>query len=213
MTSAESTAESGRINDYLRGRLDAEDAQKFEIQMLEDESLFARVQHEELFRQGLSEQPKLNSETSERSVRRDNFGKSSPLMRWLQPVLTGGFALATIALFTINLDLQKQLNQSQEPQAGIPVITMHDQRAILPGIQSQNNDLRGLSGPALLEIDVSAYEDQDFQVEIQTSYDIYVYERVQPDARGYLTVLLPHSGVVLAVKDMGGEKIFERRLN
>ena len=198
------STESRRIEDYFRGRLSEEETRLFEIQMLEDDQLFAQVQREDLLRQGLAEQSQELSKPKPKPVHHVNGDGMVQRMRWLQPVLTGALALVVITLGVVSLDLRQQLDQMQTPQPGIPVITLHDQRAFLPGIQTQSSDFGDIKGPVLLEIDVSAYEKQEFQVEIQTTRDIYTYERVQPDARGYLTVYLPVESDSVAVYSKDG---------
>ena len=213
MTSSASNPEARRIDDYLRGRLTEEETRQFEIRMLEDEDLFAQVQREELLRQGMAEQPHEASEPKSEPMQQGNGGEKAPLIRWLQPALTGGLALALIALGIDSLDLRQQLDQMEAPRPGIPVITLHDQRALLPGTQDQSNELHNINGPVLLEIDVSAYAEQEFQVEIRTGDDIYTYERVQSDARGYLTVLLPIEVSTVTVKDLKQEEIIHLTLS
>lgn len=190
MTSVESNSESRRIEDYLRGRLNDEETRQFERRMLEDDELFAKVQREDLLRQGIADQPIEASEPKSTPWWRGSAVDRGPLIRWLQPALTGALAASVIVLVIGNLDLRQQVEQMQAPRPGIPVITLHDQRALLPGTEAQSNNLEDIEGPVLLEIDVSAYEDQEFTVEIQTARDTYIYERVQRDARGYLTVSL-----------------------
>ena len=210
MTSTASNSEACRIEDYLRGRLTEEETRQFEIRMLEDDELFAQVQREDLLRQGLAKQSYKASDLKSESIQQGNSGRKTYLIRWLQPVLTGAFAIAVIALGIHNLDLRQQLEQMEAPRPGIPVITLHDQRALLPGTQAQPNEFDNISGPILLEIDVSAHEEQEFQVEIQTTHDTYTYERVQADMRGYLTVLLPASASAITVKNMRNEQILHR---
>lgn len=207
MTSVESNSESRRIEDYLRGRLNDEETRQFEMRMLEDDDLFARVQREDLLRQGLAEQPVEANEPLPKPWWRGGAGDSIPLLRWLQPALTGAMALAVIALAIGNLDLRQQLDQMQAPRPGIPVITLHDQRSVLPGTDLPANDLGDIEGPVLLEIDVSGYEEQEFRVEIQAGRDTYLYERIQPDSRGYLTVLLPVKATGVFIYSSGSHEI------
>lgn len=207
MTSTESKSRARRIEDYLRGRLTQEETRLFEIRMLEDDDLFDQVQREDLLRQGLAEQPHESSESESEPWWRGNAEKIAPRMRWLQPVLTGALTLAVIALGIGNLDLRQQLEQMEDPRPGIPVITLHDQRTLLPGTQAQSYDFGDINGPVLLEIDVSAYEKQEFQVEIQTTRDTYTYDRVQPDVRGYLTVYLPVKPDVVTVYSKDGQEL------
>jgi len=208
VTSVESKSESRRIEDYLRGRLNDEETRQFEMRMLEDDELFARVQREDLLRQGLAEQP-VETREPERNPWWRGGAATTALTRWLQPALTGAMALAVIALAIGNLDLRQQLDQMQAPRPGIPVITLHDQRALLPGTEAQSNDLAGIEGPVLLEIDVSAYEEQEFTVEIQTAGDTYTYERVRADARGYLTVFISQKALAVIVMNLAQEEVIQ----
>ncbi|MGB0514646.1 MAG: hypothetical protein ACPGJE_07385, partial [Wenzhouxiangellaceae bacterium] len=113
VTSVESNSETRRIEDYLRGRLNDEETRQFEMRMLEDDDLFARVQREDLLRQGMAEQPVESYEPEPKPWWLGGAGDSIPLMRWLQPALTGAMALAVIALAIGNLDLRQQLDQMQ----------------------------------------------------------------------------------------------------
>lgn len=174
MTSVESKSQSRRIEDYLRDRLNEEATREFEMRMLEDDELFARVQREDLLRQGMAEQPHEAAEPMPKPWWRGGAGDCISLMRWMQPALTGAMALAVIVLAIGNLDLRQQIDQMQAPRPGIPVITLHDQRALLPGTETQSNDLDDIQGPVLLEIDVSAYEEQEFTVEIQTAGETHL---------------------------------------
>ncbi|MFN2335302.1 MAG: hypothetical protein ABR550_12875, partial [Wenzhouxiangellaceae bacterium] len=61
----------------------------------------------------------------------------------------------------------QQIEQLQAPMAGVPVITLHQQRAILPATPA-DDDFAGVSGPMLLEIDASVYEHKAFIVRIET---------------------------------------------
>lgn len=205
MTSVESNQESRRIEDYLRGRLKDEETRQFEMRMLEDDELFARVQREDLLRQGMAEQPAEIREPKPKPWWRGGGGTIA-LARWLQPALTGALALSVIALAIGNLDLRQQIDELQAPRPGIPVITLHNQRSLLPGTEMQSQDLEGIEGPVLLEIDVSAYEEQEFTVEIQTAHDTYIYERVRADARGYLTMLVPAKILAVEITKINGEK-------
>ncbi|MEX2498045.1 MAG: hypothetical protein WD397_04120 [Wenzhouxiangellaceae bacterium] len=193
--SADPNPNSQRIADYVRGRLSEDEVQRFETQMLEDDDLFARVQREDLLRRGLQttnvEQPA--------SPRR--------FPAWLQPALTGALAVAVVGLGIANLGLRDRLEQLQAPRTGIPVITLHDQRALLPDEQMEPARRLPGDGPALLEIDVSAYEEQEFQVEIRTARDTYTYERVRADARGYVTLLLTERASGIELKTVSGKNI------
>jgi len=196
--------EARRIDDYLRGRLSEEETRRFEIQLLEDEALFAKVQREALLQEGLRELPIEAGQTEPESMSRSSARRMSPLLRWLQPALTGALALAVVVLAFGNLGLRHQLDERLAPRPGIPVITLHDQRALFPGINDASTGPGDRDGPVLLEIDVSAYDEQEFRVEIQTTRDTYNYERIYPDARGYVTVYLPSGSSAVSVFNSQG---------
>lgn len=190
-----------RVSDYIRGAVDEDERQQLEIELLEDPQLFEQVQHEALLRRGLGSTRLAEPETK-------------PGWRgWLRPALTGVLALAVVALGIDNLRLNNAIDELQTPRTGIPVITLHDQRALLPGTEAQPGELGATEGPVLLEIDVSAYEEQEFQVEILTDRDTYTYERVRADARGYLTVLLTDIKVEILVLNNRGEVLITREID
>ncbi|MEM1081149.1 MAG: hypothetical protein AAGH65_06165 [Pseudomonadota bacterium] len=208
MTNESTNAVQDRIDQYLRGQLSQEETRQFELKMLEDHQLFEQVQREEMLRQGIAEQAKETSAPVSESQQRIKR-KKKPLMQWLQPVLAGGFALVLIALGINNVNLRQQLNELQSPRPGIPVITLHEQRTLLPETGTNLSELGNINGPFLLEIDVSAYEEQEFRVEIKTYDDIYIYERVQSDLRGYLTILIRNSNTDVNIKSTAGEELIK----
>lgn len=207
MTNVDSNPEASRIDDYLRGRLSEGQMRRFELRMLEDDVLFAEVQRMELLRDGLAQLPEQSKDPAPSAAMPSGQREAPWLLRWLQPALSAALLLAVVALGIGNAGLRQQLEQAHAPRTGIPVITLHDQRALFPGIEGRNDDPVGQDGPILLEIDVSAHQEQAFRVEIRTAGDTTIHERAVPDARGYLTVYLPDGPTRVDVSTEQGEVV------
>ena len=205
MTNVDSNPEARRIDDYLRGRLSEDQTRQFELRMLEDDVLFAEVQRVELLRTGLARLPDKPKEPAPSEVMPSGQREAPWLLQWLQPALGAVLLLAVVALGIGNSSLRQQLEQAQAPRTGIPVITLHDQRALFPGVAGDAIDSEARDGPVLVEFDVSAHQQQAFRVEIRSARDTTIHERVVPDARGYLTVYLPDGRTSVAVSTERGE--------
>ena len=205
MTNVDSNPEARRIDDYLRGRLSEDQTRQFELRMLEDDVLFAEVQRVELLRTGLARLPDKPKEPAPSEVMPSGQREAPWLLQWLQPALSAVLLLAVVALGIGNSSLRQQLEQAQAPRTGIPVITLHDQRALFPGVAGDAIDSEARDGPVLVEFDVSAHQQQAFRVEIRSARDTTIHERVVPDARGYLTVYLPDGQTSVAVSTERGE--------
>jgi len=205
VTNVDSNPEARRIDDYLRGRLSEDQTRQFELRMLEDDVLFAEVQRVELLRTGLARLPDKPKEPAPSEVMPSGQREAPWLLQWLQPALGAVLLLAVVALGIGNSSLRQQLEQAQAPRTGIPVITLHDQRALFPGMAGDAIDSEARDGPVLVEFDVSAHQQQAFRVEIRSARDTTIHERVVPDARGYLTVYLPDGQTSVAVSTERGE--------
>ena len=187
-----------QIADYVRGCLDEESTRLLETEMLEDDALFARVQAEELLRRGLA-----TAEIVDAQPRLPWLGN------WLHPALTGALTLVVLVLGGYSYIVTQQVEQLRAPMAGVPVITLNEQRAVFPATPA-GDDFTALSGPVLMEIDVSAYEHEAFLLRIGTTAGLTYPISVETDQRGYLTVYLAEVEEIASVSvfsDPGGEPI------
>lgn len=180
--STEADDRARRISDYARSRLDEEQAKQLEIEMLDDDELFAEIQREELLRIGL------------RETSLDDGATGVARWRWWQPALGGALGLAVVVLTIQNLRLADQLDGLRAPSTGVPVITLHQQRSLLPAADGPEQALAEAEGPVLLEVDVSAFEHEAFDLEVEAGSQRYRWPQVAPDERGYVTVLLKDTG-------------------
>lgn len=182
---ADQDTTSQRIADYVRGRLEDDEVRRFELEMLEDDELFARVQREDLLRRGL--------QTANLDARE---GRGF-FPAWLRPALTGALALAVAVLGVHAWRLDQRLEQLQAPATGVPVVTLLQQRALLPGDGGLPES--PIEGPALLEIDVSMHGMEAFDLELKLVREARFLRRVRPDSRGYVTVLVPPGQILHGV--------------
>ncbi len=165
------------ISAYIRGTADPEDVARLEEAMLDDDELFERVQQEALLQRGLKTT----------LIETDPIAESKPsFWRWPGFALLGTLGLAVVVLGGWIVQLQQKIDHLQAPQTGIPVITLHDQRSILA--PSQESTAFPNEGPILIEMDVSAYEDTQFRLELQSGGKIHHWENLSADDRGYITV-------------------------
>lgn len=183
-----------RVEDYVRGKADDETARQLEIEMLEDDDLFERVQTEDLLRRGFIETGRdASSDRQQRSF------KAAPLPR-LGWALAASFAAVAVALGLYALQLSERIGNLQAPSAGIPVVTLFDQRSLLPEPADPAAALAGHRGPVLLEIDVSGFAHDSFQLELVRDEGSLVWEEQVPDERGYLTVMAPESRTLKSIR-------------
>ncbi|WP_376693051.1 hypothetical protein [Wenzhouxiangella sp. EGI_FJ10409] len=197
-----------RVEEYVRGHADDETARQLEIEMLEDDDLFERVQTEDLLRRGFEETERVAS--SDRPKRQSG---STPLPR-LGWALAASFAAVTVALGLYSSQLNERIDNLQAPSAGIPVVTLFEQRSLLPEPADSTLQLTGHKGPALLEIDVSGYSHASFQLELVRDEGNLIWEAQTPDERGYLTVMLPEAGELksIVVRSPGGQTLKSYKL-
>ena len=173
-----------RITDYVRNRADDEAARQLEIDMLESDELFEAVQTEELLREGLG-----SSDTADDTAAANDTGSG-----WFAPMgwaLAATFAAATVLLGFYAAMLSNQVETLQAPSAGLPVVTLFQQRSALLGDDSTPETLQTGAKGALIEIDVSTAQTNRFRLILQTETQRYEWEGVQRDERGYVTVFLP----------------------
>lgn len=172
-----------KVKDYVRNRADDDGARQLEIEMLEDDELFDAVQTETLLREGLG--TSAQAEPTDASERR---------VGWMAPAgwaLAATFTAATVLLGLYATGLQERIESLEAPSAGLPVVTLFDQRSTLLGDAPAPQSLQTGSSGALVEIDVSAAESEPFDLTLQTESRRYEWTGVEPDERGYLTILLP----------------------
>lgn len=185
-----------RIADYIRGTLDEASAARLEVEMLEDDVLFARVQAEELLQRGLR--------TTD--LRPDEVSRPG-WMFWTRPgsALVGALSLSVVVLAVWNVNLTGRLANQQVPQAAIPVITLYDERSLLTEPLSTGID--SLQGAALIEIDVSAHGDQAFELELKIGDNTHRWESMRPDERGYLTAFIPDTSSLESIRVFDQENV------
>lgn len=178
-----------RIADYIRGTLDEASAARLEVEMLEDDVLFARVQEEELLQRGLR-----SADLRPARVSRPGW------MTWLRPgyALAGALSLTVVVLGMWNLSLTDRLASEQAPRADIRVITLFEERSLLTGPPS--TEIENLRGAALIEIDVSAHGDQAFELELKIGGNTHRWKEMRPDERGYLTAFIPNASSLESIR-------------
>jgi hypothetical protein len=193
-----------RIADYVRNRADEETARQLEIDMLDDDELFEAVQAEAMLQEGLA-----LSGTEDDSAR-----TTKPRRGWVTTTgwaLAATFAAVAVGLGIHSVQLDRQIEALQSPTAGLPVITLYDQRSALLGETEEPTSLAIGSQGALVEIDVSTAETDRFRLTLQTERRRYEWEAVEKDERGYVTVMLPPHETVISFSliSQEGKKIRE----
>lgn len=166
---------------YIRGTADPEAVARLEEAMLDDDELFERVQQEALLQRGLKT-TLMESDSPATS--------KSTIWRWPGFALIGTLGLAVVVLGGINVHLNGELEQLRSPHTDVPVITLFEERSLLTesiGLVASRQE-----GPVLIEIDVSASEQDRFQLELKSANLNHSWENLTPDDRGYVTVYLPH---------------------
>ncbi|TVQ33493.1 MAG: hypothetical protein EA370_11710 [Wenzhouxiangella sp.] len=195
---------SDRIADYLRGVLDEEATRQLELDMLEDPELFEQIQSQALLRQGL-----LDAEAEPASGKK-TFRPAWAGWLWGGYVLAGSLALVVVGLGLRVHDLSQRLELVPAPSAGIQVLSLQTQRALL-GPGKQTLPLVPPSDGLLIEIDVSARGDTAFQLVLKTDSGVTEWTAIQADERGYLTVFVPpgERATGLIVRDGAGQLVAE----
>lgn len=183
-----------RVEHYVRGAADDETVRRTEIEMLEDEALFDRIQTEDLFKRGLEE-----TERRACADEHERESKTAPPAR-LGWALAASFCAVTILLGVYSLQLKERIDALQAPSVGVPVVTLFEQRSVLPEPTDPAAHLAGQQGPVLLEIDVSGYAHESFQLELVRDQGSLIWERQVPDERGYLTVMAPNAQTLKTIK-------------
>lgn len=193
-----------RIQRYLLSAGESADSERLEIEMLDDDELFAQVQIDDMIREGLVT-------TKIESTAGSIWGMLGVPTRWPLQAVIGLFTLAVVAMGIRMHTLTQQIDRLSGPQVQVPVITLMEQRALADSAQPAAADLQ----QAILEVDVSAYMTQSFDVTLQDSAGSNTWHGLKADQRGYLTVFVPalHEDVELQVSSADGSfnKIY--RLN
>ena len=182
-----------RVEDYARGIADDEAARQLEIELLDDDELFERVQNEDLLRRGFGESERVPSSTG--SIGENNTG-FPPRLGWALAASLGAIA---VLLGIYSLQLNERIETLQSPTAGLKVITLFEQRSLMPEAADPSLQLAGHEGPVFLEIDVSAHEYDSFELELVREEGTLIREEQVPDDRGYLTVLAPRAQDLQAI--------------
>lgn len=182
-----------RVEDYVRGQADEDTARQLEIEMLEDDALFERVQTEDLLSRGFDETDRAASTNSNGS---GSGTAGPPRLAW---ALAASLAAVAVLLGAYSLALHERIETLRSPSTGLPVITLFEQRSLMPDASDPAAQLAGHEGPVFLEIDVSAYRHPSFQLELVRDEGSLIWQAQAPDERGYLTVLAPKAGELKAI--------------
>ncbi|GAB4113646.1 MAG: hypothetical protein Tsb0027_01080 [Wenzhouxiangellaceae bacterium] len=193
-----------RIQRYLLSAGESADSERLEIEMLDDDELFAQVQIDDMIREGLVT-------TKIESTAGSIWGMLGVPTRWPLQAVIGLFTLAVVAMGIRMHTLTQQIDRLSGPQVQVPVITLMEQRALADSAQPAAADLQ----QAILEVDVSAYMAQSFDVTLQDSAGSNTWHGLKADQRGYLTVFVPalHEDVELQVSSADGSFNKTYRLN
>ena len=180
------------IADYVRGCADPEQARRLELAMLEDDELFERVQAEQLMRQGLQSA----------DLREPRRGLASGLFgRWPGKALISGLSAALVLLGVYVITLERQLERLTLPEVEVTVVTLLAERDLLPG----RTDRLPASGGALIEIDVSGFDQEAFELEVGLGEEVRRWPAVRVDERGYLSVFVPQAARMKWIKVLDEE--------
>lgn len=185
---------------WVRGTLAEARRDALELAMLEDQALFDRVQHEALLCNGL--------------IGTDLDAGPSTAQRWFGRfglIASAAFAVCALGFGVLAWDLYRQLDIQANPATGVPVVTLLEQRAILPGMDGAD-PRAAIPGPALIEADVSLSGGEAFDLELEFVDQRRFQRRVRPDARGFVTALVPPGRTLtgIVVRDARGQVLIER---
>lgn len=196
-----------RVEEFVRGQADDDTARQMEIEMLEDDDLFERIQTEDLLKRGFEE--------NERSASSDQGGREerSALLPRLGWALAASFAAVTVVLGFYSLQLSERIDTLQSPSVGLPVITLLEQRSAVLAEQDPPSPITTSESGALIEIDVSGAEKDRFTLTVKTERRRYEWNAVRRDERGYVTVFLPPNATVQSILVHGAENGFIREYN
>jgi len=193
-----------RIEAYVRGQADDETARQLEIEMLEDDELFERVQTEDLLRRGIvaSERPASSIEQ-----KRGMGIVTPPRLGW---ALAASLAAVAVTLGIYAMQLRERIESLQSPSVGLPVVTLLEQRSALTMATEPMTQVNTGPSGAMIEIDVSNAPVSEFQLILQTSHQDFEWQAVRRDERGYLTVLLPPNEAIRSIRVMTNEEAIFR---
>jgi hypothetical protein len=184
-----------RIRQYLLNAGGKVDSERLEIEMLDDDELFAQVQVDDMIRESLIT-------TKIESTAGSIWGMLGVPTRWPYQAVIGLFTISVLVLGVRVHMLTQQIDQLSLPQVQVPVITLMEQRAFGGDASTPAADMQQV----ILEVDVSAYLDQAFDVTLQDSAGSRSWSGLKADERGYLTVFVPtlHEDLELRVSSADG---------
>jgi len=184
-----------RIQRYLLNAGESADSERLEIEMLDDDELFAQVQIDDMIREGLVT-------TKIESTAGGIWGMLGVPTRWPLQAVIGLLSLAVVALGIRMHTLTQRLDQLAAPQVQVPVITLMEQRALPGASAAVAADMQ----QAILEVDVSAHMTQAFDITLRDSSGSRSWSGLTADERGYLTLYVPtlHEDVQLHVISVDG---------
>ncbi len=172
------------IDQYLRGRLSADELAKFEIKMLEDPHFFAQVQQAEIMHDALkSEKAQLES----RPEKATN-GKVLPFGAWIKQPMS--LAASVLIAFGFLLSGSNYLTQMSEfeVQEGVALNSVIN----LGQLRSSNDELVLSASAHLLQIDVGIRMDGSaYSAKLTDESGVQREYRVVPDGNGIVRLLTP----------------------
>ena len=175
-----------RIHRYLRSEMDADEAHQFELDMMDDDELFHCYEQEYALQQGLRSTAVV-SNTKPIGI----FGLSWERLAALTLVLVLGVGviLQQQRIGLLNGKLASQL----APSNSIHVVTIQHQRSFDAASSQHQVDINADSEYTLIEVDVSAFDEQTFKADIQGNSGSTRWHQLTPDERGYITLLIPNN--------------------
>lgn len=178
-----------RVHRYLRNEMDADQAQQFELEMMDDDELFQCYEQEYALQQGL-----LNTAPSQTPPWHQRLVSRFTAWQTLAAALL--IAVLGVSLGIQHLHLQKarqQLTDWQQTSSQVHVLTIESQRSLNSSHQEQTLIVPSATGFALIEVDVSAFADEQYRVRFDSHQPANQWQNSNRDTRGYLTLLIPLS--------------------
>lgn len=178
-----------RVHRYLRNEMDADQAHQFELDMMDDDELFQCYEQEYALQQGLRTTVVSQSQSWHERL-------SSLLPAWQALAAALLIAILGVGLGIQHLHLhraQQQLAHWQQTSSQVHVLTVESQRSLSTNHQSQTLTVPSNTGFALIEVDVSAFADEQYRVRFDNHQTESPWQNSNRDSRGYLTLLIPLS--------------------